>query len=238
VLDAHHSYCGTGSDVPYICDHDTRERRRARKADVESTAALCEMLSHIDFVMGMGMPEDVPRAIDDLARVEAMVRGTRKPLLVAPRDGHRLAKMKEVTTLACEANSFGIYAMSVPPLLFDEDGPSKVIACAELDIPLIWAPSPNAGTTAPPSISAVIVVANAEVLAPLQDLSEGRGDSPGSGLRQLSVQAEGLEPRLWTNGRLADAMPTRRRCTVGYGRTRLSTEPAGKRELCSTMASG
>ena len=167
MLDAHHSYCGTGSDVLYVCDHDTRERRRVRKADVEGMAALCEKLPHIDFVMSMGLPEDVPQAIDDLAQVDAMVRGTRKPLLAAPRDGHILAKMKEMTALAGEAASFGIYAMPVPPLLFDEDGASKVIACAELDIPLIWAPAPNAGTTAPASIPAVIVVANAEVLAGL-----------------------------------------------------------------------
>jgi trimethylamine--corrinoid protein Co-methyltransferase len=72
-----------------------------------------------------------------------------------------------MTALAGEADSFGIYAMPVPPLLFDEDGASKVIACAELAIPLIWAPAPNAGTTAPASITSVIVVANAEVLAGL-----------------------------------------------------------------------
>ncbi|HEY5386900.1 MAG TPA: trimethylamine methyltransferase family protein, partial [Thermoleophilia bacterium] len=142
VLDAHHSYCGTGSDVLYVCDPDTRERRRVRKADVEGMAALCEKLPHIDFVMSMGLPEDAPQAIDDLAQVDAMVRGTRKPLLVAPRDGHILARMKEMTALAGEADSFGIYAMPVPPLLFDEDGASKVIACAELDVPLIWAPAP------------------------------------------------------------------------------------------------
>jgi trimethylamine--corrinoid protein Co-methyltransferase len=167
VLDAQHSYCGTGSDVLYVCDPETRERRRVRKADVEGMAALCEKLPHIDFVMSMGLPEDVPQAIDDLAQVDAMVRGTRKPLLVAPRDGHILPKLKEMTALAGEADSFGIYAMPVPPLMFDEDGASKVIACAELDIPLIWAPAPNAGTTAPASITSVIVVANAEVLAGL-----------------------------------------------------------------------
>jgi trimethylamine--corrinoid protein Co-methyltransferase len=167
VLDARHSYCGTGSDVLYVCDPDTRERRRVRRADVEGMAALCEKLPHIDFVMSMGLPEDVPQAIDDLAQVDAMVRGTRKPLLVAPRDGHILGKLKEMTALAGEADSFGIYAMPVPPLLFDEDGASKVIACAALDIPLIWAPAPNAGTTAPASITSVIVVANAEVLAGL-----------------------------------------------------------------------
>jgi trimethylamine--corrinoid protein Co-methyltransferase len=177
VLDAEHSYCGTGSDLLYICDPDTRERRRVRKGDVEGLAALCERLPHIDFVMSMGLPEDVPQEVDDLAQVDAMVRGTRKPLLVAPRDGHILAKMKEMCALAGEAASFGIYAMPVPPLLFDEDGASKVIACAELDVPLIWAPAPNAGTTAPASIAAVIVVANAEVLA---GLVLGQAVKPGA----------------------------------------------------------
>ncbi|HEY5168796.1 MAG TPA: trimethylamine methyltransferase family protein, partial [Thermoleophilia bacterium] len=167
VLDAGHTYCGTGSDVLYVCDPDTRERRRVRRADVEGMAALCEKLPNIDFVMSMGLPEDAPQAIDDLVQVDAMMRGTRKTLLVAPRDGHILGKMKEMAALAGEAESFGIYAMPVPPLLFDEDGASKVIACAELSVPLIWAPAPNAGTTAPASITSVIVVANAEVLAGL-----------------------------------------------------------------------
>ena len=167
VLDAHHTYSGTGSDVLYVRDPVTHERRRARRADVEGMAALCEKLPNIDFVMSMGLPEDAPQAIDDLVQVDAMLRGTRKPLIVAPRDGHILPKMKEMASLAGEADSFAIYAMPVPPLLLDEDGASKVIACAELGIPMIWAPAPNAGTTAPASISAVIVVANAEVLAGL-----------------------------------------------------------------------
>ena len=167
VLDAAHTYCGTGSDVLYVCDPETRERRRVRRADVEGMAALCERLPNIDFVMSMGLPEDAPQAIDDLVQVDAMLRGTRKPLIVAPRNGYILPRMREMAALAGEADSFGIYAMPVPPLLFDEDGASKVIACAELGIPMIWAPAPNAGTTAPASISAVIVVANAEVLAGL-----------------------------------------------------------------------
>ena len=167
ALDAQHSYFGTGSDVLYICDPDTHERRRVLKADVEGMAALCERLLHIDFVMSMGLPSDVPQAVDDLAQVDAMVRGTRKPLLVAPRDGHILGRMREMAELAGEADSFAIYAMPVPPLMFDEDGASKIIACARLGVPLIWAPAANAGTTAPASITSVVVVANAEVLAGL-----------------------------------------------------------------------
>ena len=56
VLDDEHSYFGTGSDVLYISDPDTHERRRVVKADVEGQAALCEKLANIDFVMSMGLP--------------------------------------------------------------------------------------------------------------------------------------------------------------------------------------
>ena len=52
-------------------------------------AALGEKLPNIDFVMSMGLPEDVPQEIEDLATVVAMLQGTRKPLLLAPRDGSR-----------------------------------------------------------------------------------------------------------------------------------------------------
>ena len=76
----HHVYAGTGSDVLYVRDPETRERRRVRRADVEGMAALCEKLPNIDFVMSMGLPEDAPQAIDDLVQVDAMLRGTRKPL--------------------------------------------------------------------------------------------------------------------------------------------------------------
>ncbi len=73
-------YFGTGSDVLYVRDPRSGERRRARRNDVEGMAALCEQLPNIDFVMSMGLPEDAPQAIDDLVQVVAMLRGTRKPL--------------------------------------------------------------------------------------------------------------------------------------------------------------
>ena len=240
VLDAAHTYCGTGSDVLYVCDPDTRERRRVRRADVEGMAALCEKLPHIDFVMSMGLPEDAPQAIDDLVQVDAMLRGTRKPLLVAPRDGHILPKMQEMAALAGERDSFGIYAMPVPPLLFDEDGASKVIACAELGIPMIWAPAPNAGSTAPASVAAAAVVANAEVLAGLV-LSQAvsAGSAVRLGCRRRRDEHEDHERGVLLGGRVprppgadrpcalvrpARASPTRRtptaRCSTSSGALR------------------
>jgi len=160
-------YYGTGSDVLYVRDFETGERRRVRRADVERMAALCEKLPNIDFVMSMGLPEDAPQEIDDMVQVVAMMRGTRKPLLVAPRDGSVLARMQEMAAVCGEKDSFGIYAMPSPPLMHDPDALTKVIGCAELLIPLIYAPAPNQGATGPRSVTGSIVVGNAETLSGL-----------------------------------------------------------------------
>jgi trimethylamine--corrinoid protein Co-methyltransferase len=160
-------YYGTGSDVLYVRDPETGVRRRALRADVEAMAALCERLPNIDFVMSMGLPDDVPQGIDDLVQVVAMLRGTRKPLLVAPRDGSVLARMQEMAALCGEKASFAVYAMPSPPLMHDPDALTKVIGCAELRIPLVYAPAPNMGATCPRSITAAVLVGNAETLSGL-----------------------------------------------------------------------
>ena len=160
-------YYGTGSDCLYTTDPDTAQRRRTRVADVEGMAALCEKLPHMDFVMTMGSPEDVPWEVDDLAHVVAMLKGTRKPLLLTPINGKRLALIQEMAALCGEKDSFAVYAMPSPPLQHDAEALSKVIACAELQIPLIYAPAPCAGSTSPRSITATVLVANAEVLSGL-----------------------------------------------------------------------
>jgi trimethylamine--corrinoid protein Co-methyltransferase len=160
-------YFGTGSDCLYISDPDTHERRRSRIADVEGMAALCEKLAHMDFVMTMGSPEDVPWEVDDLAHVAAMLKGTRKPLILTPINGRRLGLIQEMAESCGERDSLIVYAMPSPPLQHDAEALSKVIACAELQIPLVYAPAPCAGTTAPRSITATVLVANAEVLSGL-----------------------------------------------------------------------
>ena len=160
-------YYGTGSDVLYVRDPESGARRRARRADVEGMAALCELLPNIDFVMSMGLPEDAPREIDDLVQVVALLRGTRKPLLVAPRDGSVLGRMQEMAALCGEKESFAIYAMPSPPLMHDPDALTKVIGCARLLIPLIYCPAPSAGATGPRSITSTVLVGNAETLSGL-----------------------------------------------------------------------
>jgi trimethylamine---corrinoid protein Co-methyltransferase len=161
------SHFGTGSDCVYFRDPDTGARRQAQRADVEAMAALCEKLSQIDFVMSMGLPADAPAELGDLVQFAAMLAGTRKPLLTTAHDGLSLERMKAMAELCGEADSFGCYAMPNPPLIHSADALDKLAACARLGIPMIYAPAPAAGTTAPASLAATIVVGNAETLSGL-----------------------------------------------------------------------
>lgn len=161
------TYFGTGSDCLYVRDPDTGLRRRAVVKDIEDLSDLCEKLPNIDYVMSMGFPENVPPEVEVLSQQVAMLKGTRKPLLIVPRDGHMLAIMKDMAEACGGGDSLIVYGMPSPPLMHDEFALSKIEACAELLIPLVYAPAPTAGTTAPASITAVVVTGNAEVLSGL-----------------------------------------------------------------------
>ena len=203
-------YYGTGSDVLYVRDPESGERRRVRRADVEGMAALCEVLPNIDFIMSMGLPEDAPQGIDDLVQVVAMLRGTRKPLLVAPRDGSVLARMQEMAAACGEKESFGIYAMPSPPLMHDPDALTKVIGCAELLIPLIYAPAPNMGATGPRSITGAVLVGNAETLSGLvlhQHVNKGAPFVYGVGAGAMDMRTM-TDPYLAPDALLAQQVGT------------------------------
>lgn len=160
-------YFGTGSDCLFHRDMATGERRRVHNADIEGMAALCEKLPNIDFVMSMGLPDDVPMALDDVVPFAAMLAGTRKPFIISPRDGTVLPTILEMAALCGEANSFVVYSMPAPPLRHDFVAVDKLVVCARLGIPVVYGPAPHAGASAPSSVAAVTVVGNAEVLSGL-----------------------------------------------------------------------
>ncbi len=159
---------GTGPDCLYVLDPDLHQRRRARLHDVAAAAALCDQLPNIDFVMSMALPEDVPRGEEDLAQFGAMLGATTKPIIMStPREGERLREMYEMAAAAGDPGSFAVLTMSSPPLKHDREAIDKLLVCAELGIPLVLAPAAACGTTAPASVTAAVVVCNAEVLSGL-----------------------------------------------------------------------
>jgi len=162
------TYFGTGPDCLYVRDPLTGERRRAVLDDVRTSAALCDKLDQVDYVMSMALPQDAPITSDDLLQFAAMLEGTTKPIVMSTSHGpDSLPAMLEMAGLCGERHSFACLLMSSPPLRFDPDAAGKLIACARLGIPVVLAPAPSAGATAPASMSAAVVVGDAEMLAGL-----------------------------------------------------------------------
>ncbi len=170
---------GSGPDCLYVSDPETGARRRALLADVERAALVAEALPNIDFVMSMGLPEDAANEVVDVAQFAAMLHGTRKPIVVSsPFGGETLHTMHEMAAACGEAASFACLAMSSPPLMLDDVACSKALVCAELDIPLVLAPSVSAGAQGPASLAGCVAVANAEVLAGLVVHQLGKAGAP------------------------------------------------------------
>jgi trimethylamine--corrinoid protein Co-methyltransferase len=161
------TYFGTGSDCLFIRDRKSEERRRVLLADVETMAHLADKLPNLDFVMSMGLPGDVEMRVDDLAPVAAMLRGTSKPLIVAPKDGAAVEPILEMAQVAGNEKSVCIYSMPAPPLMHDADAITKVVESAKRNVPLVYASAPSMGSTSPWSVAATLVVGNAEILSGL-----------------------------------------------------------------------
>ena len=189
-------YSGSGPDCLYVADPDTGERRRAVLADVEAAASVAEALPNLDFVMSMALPSDVAGEVVDVVQFGAMLRGTRKPIVVSsPFGGETLHSMHAMAAACGEAGSFACLAMSSPPLMLDDVACSKALACADLDIPLVLAPSVSAGAQGPASLTACVAVANAEVLAGLVVHQLGKAGAPfvmgvGTGVMNMQYAVE------------------------------------------------
>ena len=189
-------YLGSGPDCLYVSDPGTGRRRRALLADVEAAARVAEALPNVDFVMSMALPDDVANEIVDVVQFGAMLRGTRKPVVVSsPFGGETLYTMHQMAAAAGEAGSFACLAMSSPPLQLDDVCCTKALACADLEVPLVLAPSVSAGAQGPASLTACVAVANAEVLAGLVVHQLGKAGAPfvmgvGTGVMNMRSAVE------------------------------------------------
>ena len=118
--------------------------------------------------MSIVLPGDVDNRYDDLSQFAAMLRGTSKPLVVSnPQAGDSLPAMQELAAVCGSGTSLACLVMPSPPLRYENDALDKIMVCADRGIPVIVAPAPSAGTTAPASIAATVAVGTAEVLAGL-----------------------------------------------------------------------
>ena len=90
VLDKVHY--GPGPTCTYFMDPETGERRMTRRGDPGLTAKVCDALENIDYVMSLGLIDDVPRICAPVYEFAEMLANTGKPvglgLCARQRAGH------------------------------------------------------------------------------------------------------------------------------------------------------
>jgi trimethylamine--corrinoid protein Co-methyltransferase len=169
-----YTYCGTGSDCPYVIDSQTGERRRAEKRDIETFARLGDALPNIDFIMSMALASDLPPKTADLHHFQAMVCNTTKPVFFTAVDHQNLidivAWAGEIAggAQALEERPFtALFAMPSPPLRHSRIALRNLIHCARHSIPVVYASGGTMGALGPMSIAGATVSSNCDILSGL-----------------------------------------------------------------------
>jgi trimethylamine---corrinoid protein Co-methyltransferase len=129
-------------------------------------------------VMSMAHPHELPAGVAPVAQFAAMLRGTSKPLLMVPEDAAHLERFSEMAAVCGAQDSWALYAMPTPPLVHGRESADRLVRCAELGIPMVYATALLQGATAPASPAGFLVVANAEMLSGLVIAQLARPGAP------------------------------------------------------------
>ena len=157
ILEGTRSYYGTGSDLKYTIDSQTRQRRESVLRDVELSARLCDKLANIDFVMSYALPADVPPGRCEAEQMRVMLDATAKPIIMTIFSGETAAE--EVHTLACgacggdgafrERPNYIVYGQFVSPLQHDAGALQRLMFCADHGVPIIYVATILMGVSGP-----------------------------------------------------------------------------------------
>lgn len=197
-LEGHRTYFGTGSDLPNTLDLQTGQRRPSLLSDVESTARLADYLPNLDFVMSMALPSDVPIATSDRRSFLAMVENTAKPLVFTAWDEAGLAdiiRMAEIVAGGPQELALKPFLLAylepTSPLQHSAVVVRKLLMMAERGLPLVYAPGPMDGASAPVTQAGALAMVNAEVLSGLVLVQLQRKGAPfvlGAGSGPLDMR--------------------------------------------------
>lgn len=197
-LEEERTFFGTGSDLPNTLDLETGERRASLLRDVQDTARLADALPNLDFAMSMALPSDVPARLSDRYSFRAMLESTVKPLVFTAWDERGLA---DIIAMA-EAVVGGPAELALKPFLLIYLEPSsplqhtevvlrKLLLMADHSLPVVYAPGPMDGATAPMTPAGALVMSNAEVLSGMAISQLRRPGAPfvwGSGSGPLDMR--------------------------------------------------
>ncbi|RKX75539.1 MAG: trimethylamine methyltransferase [Spirochaetes bacterium] len=182
-LEGNNAYFGTGSDTPFFIDPRNNARIPTSKETVAMATKVIDALPNLDFVMSLGIVQDVPQLVYDRHQFEAMVLNTSKPIVITAIDNAGYGDIIEM----CEVIAGGeeelrknpfmtLYAEPISPLLHSEEAAQKLVLAGKKHLPVVYTPCIMAGSTVPATMAGAMANGLAESLSGLvlnQQVQEG-----------------------------------------------------------------
>jgi len=164
---------GTGSDCLRILDHRTGERRKALLQDVVDGIRVADAMPHVDFIMSMFLPSDVPVAAD-VRQMEVMLTYSDKPICFVTYGWEGTAEiieMLEVVVGGAEQLRINptaiLYLNPTTAFRHNEEALRKLMYAAEKRLPVVYLPDVQRGFTCPITYAGAMACANAGQLVGL-----------------------------------------------------------------------
>jgi trimethylamine--corrinoid protein Co-methyltransferase len=164
---------GTGSDCLNILDHRTGERRKALLQDVVEGIRVADAMPHIDFIMSMFLPSDVPVAAD-VRQMEAMLTYSAKPICFVtyewqgtPEAIEMLEVVAEGADQLCARPTAILYINPTSGFRHNKEALRKLMYVAEKHLPCVYWPEVGRGLTCPITFAGGMACSNAGHLAGL-----------------------------------------------------------------------
>jgi len=161
----HNVYFGPGPTCTYYMDPDTGERRKVRRKDPGTTAHVCDALENIDFVMSLGLIDDVTPSLASVYEFAAMIVNTGKPILPW---AFKLDHLKDIYQIAlCFAGNakafrrrplFAFFSTWQAPLIHTDDDLANCLWAVEQGIPVIYSDGGIAGLNTPVTGAGLLVL--------------------------------------------------------------------------------
>ena len=173
VMEGKRVYFGSVGGAMVVADRRTGERRPCTTADMAETAKVCDALENIDYAMGLFTPLDAPRGVQGLYEQDAVMSNTVKHSIIFAYHGAEVTRKQiQVAQLIAGGEEelrkrpiVSMYDEPSSPLIFGKDYVEALIEWAKEGLPLIFAPCPMGGATAPITLAGEVVSGMSESIA-------------------------------------------------------------------------
>ena len=176
---------GPGPTCTYYMDPKTNKRRKAQRQDPATTAQVCDALDHIDYVMSLGLIDNVTPSLASVHEFAQMITHTQKPVLAWAFETEHLEAICQIAEAVaggpdnfCQRPNFGFFSTWQAPLIHTDKDLANCFLAIEKDIPIIYLGGGIAGLSGPITGAGLMVINLACMLSGLAILQLKKAGTP------------------------------------------------------------